>query len=45
MTLLPPIEKCPMNFYRGVVFFCPNLIAVAPVTRDQEICQSSVNMK
>ena len=45
MTLLPPIEKCPMDFYQGVVFYCPNLITVAPVTRDQEICQISVIMK
>ena len=47
MMLLPAMEKCPMNFYQGVGFCCPNLITVAPrlVTRDKEICQSHLNMK
>ena len=37
MTILPPMEKCPMDF--------PNLITVTFVTRDKEICQSHVNMR
>ena len=35
MMLLSPIEKCPMDFYQGVLFYCPNLITVAPATRDK----------
>ena len=35
MKLLPPEEKCPINFYYGVAFTAQK---VAPLTRDKEIC-------
>ena len=28
---LSPMEKCSMDFYQGVDFYCPNLITVAPL--------------
>ena len=31
MALLSPMEKCPINFYPGVGFYCPYLITVAPL--------------
>ena len=35
MRLLPPMKKCPKDFYQGVVFTAQILITVAPVTRDK----------
>ena len=36
MTLLPPMEKCPMEFYQGLAF--PKFDNSSPsVTRDKEI--------
>ena len=31
---LPPMEKCPINFYHRVAFYCPNLITVAPLDKE-----------
>ena len=42
MMLLPALEMCPMDYYQKL-FLLPNLITVAPETRDKEICQSHVN--
>ena len=45
MMLLPPLGKCPMDFYEGVGLYFPNLITIAPVSRDKEICENHMNMK
>ena len=31
MMLLSLMERCPTEFHQGIVFYCPNLIAVAPL--------------
>ena len=45
MMLLPPMEKCPMDFYQGVVFTSQIWYSSPSVTRDKEICQSQVIMR
>ena len=37
-------EEVPYGLQSRSCFYCQNLITVAPVTRDKEICQSHVNM-
>ena len=37
-----PNGEVPYGLLSRSFFYCPNLISVAPVTRDKEICQSHV---
>ena len=37
--------EVPYGLLSRSCFYCSNLITVAPVTRDKEICQSHANMK
>ena len=39
----PNGEEVPYGLLSSSYFYCQNLITVAPVTRDEEICQSQVN--
>ena len=38
-------REVPCELLSRNCFYCPNLITVAPVTRDKEICQSYVNIR
>ena len=43
MTVLVPMQlKVPCGPLSRSYFCCPNLIAIAPVTRDKEICQRNI---
>ena len=44
MKLLPPMEKCPVEFYQGVVFTTKFDKSIPSATRDEEICQSQLMM-
>ena len=39
------MEKCPMDFYQGVVFTAQCDNSIAPVTIDKGICHRQVNMR
>ena len=40
MTLSPPMEKCPMDFYQGVVFTAQIGNSSPTVNREEEICEN-----